>query len=333
MSTGDVIRVGLIGCNKRALWYGALFDAIDPERYAELDPAAYHHMTYYQHVELQVPRAEGLRLAKVYDPEERAAKRIAGAFLRPPVICHTLDDLIADVDLVFIANERGDGSAHPVLATPALEAGIPLFIDRPFAATVEDAQAMITMARWGGTPIFSSSPLAFLPHVARFKSRFAEIGEVTAGMVIGHGPNPAHIADGVELALALFADALGGRAASAQSMGAWPLEVLRIGFGTEDAARQVLVSSGARSGHRQAYFAKATAPGRPVESPAFDAFIQPEGGVAVLEAVKAMVETRQQPVELEALIEPVAIMEAARLAHDQPEPVLLDTVRDGWGIR
>ena len=32
------IRVGMIGCGRRALWYSAIFDRIDPEVYAELDP-------------------------------------------------------------------------------------------------------------------------------------------------------------------------------------------------------------------------------------------------------------------------------------------------------
>ena len=41
------IKVGLVGCSKRALWYGAMFDRIDPHVYAEFDPKAYHHMIYY----------------------------------------------------------------------------------------------------------------------------------------------------------------------------------------------------------------------------------------------------------------------------------------------
>ena len=57
-------------------------------------------------------------------------------------------EAVADaVDLVFIANESGDGRDHLKLATPGLEKGVPTFVDRPFARTVKDAKAMIAPDR------------------------------------------------------------------------------------------------------------------------------------------------------------------------------------------
>ena len=278
MAREKTINVGLIGCGKRALWYGAIFDDIDPNAYAALDPFAYHHMTYYQHVELQIPRATGFRLVKIYDRDPQAARRTADAFRSRPEVCATLDDVSKGVDLVFIANDSGDGSAHLDLAKPGLDKGIPTFIDRPFAAALKDAKAIVSLARRNGPPLFSCSHLRMLPQAARFKARFAEIGPVEAAAVQGGGPSPAHIADAIELALFLFGDGFGGRVESVRN---------------------------------------------PLDSPDFDASVQPQGGLAVMNALEEMVTTRKPPLPYTRLVEPVAVTEAGRKAHNKPQPTPL----------
>ena len=70
------IRIGMIGANPRALWYAALFDDVDPERFAALVPAHYHHLTYYDREELWLNRARGFHLARVYDPDFTAAEQL-----------------------------------------------------------------------------------------------------------------------------------------------------------------------------------------------------------------------------------------------------------------
>ena len=323
------ISVGLIGCNKRALWYGAIFDKIDPNAYAELDPAAYHHMTYYQEVELQIPRATGFGLVKVYDRDEKAASTIAGAFRTRPKVCESLDEATKDVDLVFIANESGDGSGHLELARPGLRKGIPTFIDRPFAAAVKDAKAMIALARRKRVPLLSCSHMRMLPPAARFKNRFAELGPLNVGMVQGHGPNPAHVADGIELALFLFGDEFRGRVASVQSMGTWPLEIMHVRYARQGGRRvlDALVVNSHTSATRYAFWAKARSRRTPVDSPDFDAFAQSEAGLAVMNAVKDMVKTGDPPLPYRDMIESVAATEAGRKAHNKAKPAPLKKLR------
>jgi Oxidoreductase family, NAD-binding Rossmann fold len=332
MSAGrKSINVGLIGCGTRALWYGAIFGDIDPDAYAKLAPGAYHHMTYYMHVEPQVPRAKGFRLTKIYDPDADAAKRIAAAFRGTPDVCESIDDVSKNVDLVFIANDAGDGSGHVSLAEPGLRRGVPTFVDRPFAATVKDAKAMIRLAKRNGAPLLSCSHMRMLPQAARFKARFAEVGPIDQGVVAGSGANPAHVADGVELALFLFGDEFLGRAASVQSMGASPFEVALIEFAKGKAGRslQVLLhNAAAHDGSAPPTFtAKATSQFAPVDSPDFDAFAQTEGGVGVMEALKRMVATGEAPYPHQALVEPIAVMEAGRISHNRTKAIPLPDVR------
>ena len=332
MSAGRrTIDVGLIGCGTRALWYGAIFGDIDPDTYAKLAPAAYHHMTYYMHVAPQVPRVKGFRLAKVYDPNESAAQRVAAAFRGTPDVCESIDEVSKNVDLVFIANDSGDGDTHRASAEPGLQCGVPTFIDRPFAASVKDANAMVALARRNGAPLLSCSHLRMLPQAARFKARFAEVGPIDQGVVVGNGPNPAHVADGVELALFLFGDAFRGRAASVKSMGASPFEVALIEFAKGKSGRSLQVLLHNAAGHDGSapptFTAKAASQFAPVNSPDFDAFAQTEGGVGVMEALKRMVATDDVPFPHPALVEPVAVMEAGRMSHNKTKAVPLVKVR------
>jgi hypothetical protein len=318
----DPIRVGLIGCDKRALWYGAIFDKIAPEKYAQLDPGAYHHMTYYELVNLANKRATGFKLTKVYDEDARAAAQIATAFGGRPKACHRLADAAEDVDLVFIANESGDGSDHLKLAAPGLQKGIPTFVDRPLARTVKDAQAMVRMAKRYKTPLLSCSHMRLLPHVERFKRRFSELEPLDRGIVHGHGPNPAEIADGLEMALFLFGDDFGRHVTSVQSMGAWPLETVLVIYAEPKSKREMYVLSvnSHTSGSRRAYHATASSNLRSVYADNLDAFVQSEGGLAVMNAIKRMIHTGQLPISHNEMIETVAVAEAGRKAHNKSRP-------------
>jgi len=325
------INVGLIGCGARALWYSAIFADIDPNAYARLAPAAYHCMTYYMHVDLQIPRSKGFRLTKIYDPDSEAARRVAAAFRGKPEVCDSVEAVSRNVDLVFIANDSGDGREHLSLAGPSLDEGVPTFVDRPFAASVKDANAMIALAKRRGAPLFSCSHLRMMPQVARFKARLPEVGPIDQGAIVGSGRNPAHIADGVELALFLFGDEFRGQAASAQSMGASPLEVMLIQFATAKSGRALYVMLDNTQTHGNnappTFAATATGHFTPVNSPDFDAFAQNAGGMAMMEVLKRMVTTGDEPSPPSALVEPVAVMEAARRSSSKTKATPLAKVR------
>ncbi len=327
--TTKTISVGLVGCNRRALWYGAIFGDIDPNVFAELDFPAYNYMTYYKHIELQIPRVAGFKLAKVYDHDRQAARRIAAAFRTKPEVCKTLDEVSTGVDVVFIANESGDGRDHRHLATPALAKGMPTFVDRPLAATTEDAKAIISLARRKSAPLLSCSHMRMLPHAARFKARFAEVGPLELGVVLGRGPNPAHIADGVELALFLFGDEFDGRAQRAQSMGSWPLEIMHVRYSKPDEKRvlQTLVVNSHDRSSRNTFRAKAISLRSPVDSPEFDAFVQTEGGGAVMNAIRDMTVRGKCSLRYDEMLEPVAVMEAGRRAHNKARAAALAAFR------
>ncbi|MBN2507552.1 MAG: Gfo/Idh/MocA family oxidoreductase [Verrucomicrobia bacterium] len=121
------------------------------------------------------------------------------------VIVPTLEALCARVDAVML--ESVDGRPHLAQARPVLEAGKPLFIDKPVAGSLRDAVQIYRLARERRVPVFSSSAYRFYESLQKVKR--ADVGAVRA--VISYGP--AHLEPhhpdlfwyGVHPAEALFA--------------------------------------------------------------------------------------------------------------------------------
>ncbi len=73
----------------------------------------------------------------------------------------SIDELLEKVDVVMILSI--DGRPHLEQARPVIEAGKPLFIDKPMAASVADAVKIYQLAKKHKVPCFSSSCLRFSP--------------------------------------------------------------------------------------------------------------------------------------------------------------------------
>lgn len=102
----------------------------------------------------------------------------------------SIEAMLPHIDVVMI--ESVDGRPHLEQATPGIIAGKPTFIDKPVAASLEDAVAIFDLAKKHSTPVWSSSNLRFHPGVVTAAT--ADVGEIAA--VISHGPaslEPNHL--------------------------------------------------------------------------------------------------------------------------------------------
>jgi hypothetical protein len=86
------------------------------------------------------------------------------------------EELLGRVDGVLI--ESQEGAAHLPRARPFLEAGLPVFIDKPFANSVHDAREIARLAGRHGSPVFSSSSLRFTPELVSLLADHEGLGEV-----------------------------------------------------------------------------------------------------------------------------------------------------------
>jgi predicted dehydrogenase len=94
----------------------------------------------------------------------------------------SIDELLRRVDAVMVTSV--DGRVHLAQARPVLAARKPLFVDKPFTASVRDALELAKLAREHATPVFSSSSLRFNDEVLAVKhdSRVPQVtGAITWG--------------------------------------------------------------------------------------------------------------------------------------------------------
>ncbi len=74
-------------------------------------------------------------------------------------IVDTVEELLENCDAVMI--ESVDGRPHLRQAKEVFKAGKPVFIDKPLAASYEDAEAIVELSEKTGVPFFSASALRF----------------------------------------------------------------------------------------------------------------------------------------------------------------------------
>ena len=102
------------------------------------------------------------QLVGVVDPVNEAAREVAGAhgceaFADP-------QDLVGRVDAAVVAAPTG---LHAEVAIPLLKQGVDLLIEKPLAASVEDARAIVVTARRFGRTVA-------VGHVERFNPAFCQ---------------------------------------------------------------------------------------------------------------------------------------------------------------
>ncbi len=90
-------------------------------------------------------------------------------------IVESIDELIARVDAVLL--ETNDGRPHLEQVLPVFQAGKPVFIDKPIAASLSDAVAIFEASKKYDVPSFSSSSLRFAKSTQA--ARNGEYGTIT----------------------------------------------------------------------------------------------------------------------------------------------------------
>jgi len=112
-------------------------------------------------------------------------------------------DMIGKVDGMLI--EAVDGSVHWERAKPFLEAGIPCYIDKPFACSLADAKKIANLAEKKNLPVFSSSSLRYAPELVEFmKEPRKIIGAISYGPAALHERNPGLFHYGIHAVEVLY---------------------------------------------------------------------------------------------------------------------------------
>ena len=125
----------------------------------------------------QTPENLGISNAQVThiwtdDPED--AKRVAEASFIKNVVSKPTD-VIGEVDAVIISTDKG--FEHVKRAAPFIEAGLPVFIDKPMT---DNEQDLVIFSRWKdeGAKIMSSSCMRYAKEFVPFHTNHRELGQL-----------------------------------------------------------------------------------------------------------------------------------------------------------
>lgn len=119
-------------------------------------------------------RVPGVQVTHLWTDNPAEAPHVAQASLIPHVVARP-EDVIGQVDAVLISTD--DGTDHVRRARPFVEAGLPVFVDKPLATTIEDLRTFIAWKR-AGRRILSSSGMRYAPELAALIANRAALGDL-----------------------------------------------------------------------------------------------------------------------------------------------------------
>ncbi|HEX3000719.1 MAG TPA: hypothetical protein VHR86_10870 [Armatimonadota bacterium] len=147
----DLLEVGLIlGTGGSTFWgSGGIWDRL-------LNPPS------------GIPRRTGMLFTKVWSADPQVAEQFSK---RTGVeVVKSFDGMVGKVQGMFV-DDFFAAAYNYKLARPYLEAGIPTYINRPYADSMVRARAMMNYAKKGGAPLLTASDWEFLKEVHTVRGR------------------------------------------------------------------------------------------------------------------------------------------------------------------
>ena len=171
------IRLGIIGMtegNGHPYSWSAIFNSYDMDAMTRECPfpGIPEYLNKEDHTSMGIP---GARVAMVYCDDRKDAEHVSRLSLVPE-IAECPEEMIGKVDAVIIATDKG--FEHRARALPFIEAGVPLFIDKPLCDNLEDL-AFFKSHVEKGVPLISSSSMRYCKEIAPwFHGKYNEVGEL-----------------------------------------------------------------------------------------------------------------------------------------------------------
>lgn len=111
--------------------------------------------------------ADKLSFTWAWDPDRDNAASFCQRFSIPHQ-ADSFEQLVHRVDAVMITGR--DGAQHAAQALPFLEAGYPVWVDKPFSISLEDSLQMLDAAKRSKALLCGGSNLKYCPSVLRAKA-------------------------------------------------------------------------------------------------------------------------------------------------------------------
>lgn len=179
----QTIRLAMLGMvegNGHPYSWSAIFNGFDP---AEMAKCPYAGIPAYLNKEpretLQIPDA---RVTHIWTDDPADAPKVARASLVPNIVKRA-EDVIGQVDAVIVATDKGN--EHVWRCRPFVEAGLPVFVDKPLADNEADLR---TFTKWvaDGAAILSSSCMRYCKEFAPYRISTHDLGQLRFVSTVVH---------------------------------------------------------------------------------------------------------------------------------------------------
>lgn len=173
--SADVIRLAMLGMvdgNGHPYSWSAIFNGYDAEA---MSACPYPGIPAYLDKEpkstLRIP---GAQVTHIWADNPEDARHVAKASLIPNVV-EQPEDVIGRVDAVIVATDKGH--EHVARCRAFVEAGLPVFIDKPM---VDNEPDLRIFGRWvaEGRPIMSSSCMRYAKEFLPFHLSTRNLGDI-----------------------------------------------------------------------------------------------------------------------------------------------------------
>jgi len=172
----DAIRLGIIGMtegNGHPYSWSAIFNGYDREAMTRECPFA-GILAYLNKEPADKLRITGANGTHIYCDRRQDAEHVAKCSLIPHVVDKP-ETMIGNVDAVIIATDIG--GEHVKRARPFINAGLPVFIDKPLC---DNRQYLEQFRKWVNEkrPVMSSSSMRYAKEFMPYHHRTEELGEL-----------------------------------------------------------------------------------------------------------------------------------------------------------
>lgn len=171
----STIKLGVIGMsegNGHPYSWSAICNGYAPEPMAECGfPVISHYLAQQSWPEARIP---GALVTHVWTQDKALSRRIAQASLISHVVAEPTA-MLGQVDALLLA--RDDAENHLSFAAPFLQAGVPVYIDKPIALSQERLRELYRLQQYEGQ-IFTCSALRYAKELMLDEADRERIGPI-----------------------------------------------------------------------------------------------------------------------------------------------------------
>lgn len=164
--------LGMIPGNGHPYSWSAIINGYDRELMSRCPyPTIPQYLGAQAHLAVRIP---GVKVTHLWTDNPAEAKSVAEAALIPNIVAKP-EDVIGSVDAVLISTD--DGTDHVRRARPFVEAGLPVFVDKPLASTIDELNTFIDWDK-SGRKILSSSGMRYSPELNVLIATLPSLGDL-----------------------------------------------------------------------------------------------------------------------------------------------------------